>query len=266
MLLAGVLAVLAVQPFSCAAADSYEWEDGTIFDTGTEVTQVVTLEGASGGKAVSLLDAGDSVTLDVKAAAAGAYTLGIRYSQPYDEKGKMQNVLINGDSAGSVSCDYTGEGKFKTANVTAVLKAGSNKITIESSWGWTYLDVLTVTPWKGGTVSSDAALSNPKASQKAQSLYAFLCDTYGKNVIAGQQESTWMGSEDYEFNIIQNASGNCLSSAVLTTWARIFQAATAVRKRGLPKAALLQFAGTAALILREAIPNPWWQSRTGQSF
>ncbi len=208
LLLAGVLAVLAVQPVSCAAADSYEWEDGTIYDTGTEVTKVVTLEGASGGKAVSLLDAGDSVTLDVKAAAAGSYTLGIRYSQPYDEKGKMQNVLINGDSAGTVSCDYTGEGKFKTANVTAVLKAGSNKITIESSWGWTYLDSLTVTERASSGTTVSAKLSNPKATAEAQSLYAFLCDTYGKHVISGQQESTWMGSEDYEFNIIKNAKAN----------------------------------------------------------
>ncbi len=205
--LAGVLAVLSLQPVSCAEADAYEWEDGTIYDTGTEVTSVVELSGASGGKAVSLLDAGDSVTLNVKAAAAGSYTLGIRYSQPYDEQGKMQNVIINGDSAGSVSCEYTGDGKFKTANVTAVLKAGTNKITIESSWGWTYLDSLTVTERASGSESVSAKLSNPKATAEAQSLYAFLCDTYGKHVISGQQESTWMGSEDYEFNIIKNASG-----------------------------------------------------------
>ncbi len=50
-------------------------------------------------------------------------------------------------------------------------------------------------------------LSNPKASAQTQSLYSFLCDTYGNHVISGQQESTWMGSEDYEFDIIRNASG-----------------------------------------------------------
>ena len=50
-------------------------------------------------------------------------------------------------------------------------------------------------------------LSNPKATAATKSLYSYLCDTYGKGVLAGQQESTWMGSEDYEFNIIKNASG-----------------------------------------------------------
>ncbi len=207
MLLAGMMAVSAIQPISASAADTYEWETGEIYDTGTEKTTVAALTGASGGKAISLLDAGDSVTLDIKVPSAGAYTLGIRYSQPYDEGGKTQNVLINGKQTGTIGCNYTDEGKFDTVNITANLSAGANSITIESSWGWTYLDTLTVTPWKGGTVSSGAKLSNPDATQKTQSLYAFLCDTYGKNVLAGQQESTWMGSEDYEFNIIQNASG-----------------------------------------------------------
>ncbi len=207
ILMAGMLAVLTAQPLPCSAVDSYEWEDGKIYDTGTEETTVVTLSGADGGKAVRLLDAGDSVTLHVSAAAAGTYTLSIRYSQPYDEGGKLQNVLINGDSAGSLSCDYTGEGEFKVAEIPAVLKAGSNQITVESSWGWTYLDSLNITERSAAGTSVSAELANPKSTQKTQSLYAFLCDTYGKHVIAGQQESTWMGSDDYEFNIIKNASG-----------------------------------------------------------
>lgn len=60
-------------------------------------------------------------------------------------------------------------------------------------------------------LDADAAdygvLSNANSSAETRSLYSFLCDTYGKGVLAGQQESTWMGSEDYEFNIIKSASG-----------------------------------------------------------
>ena len=55
--------------------------------------------------------------------------------------------------------------------------------------------------------AQESSLSNPNASAEAQSLYRFLHDTYGNYVISGQQESTWMGSEDYEFDIIHNASG-----------------------------------------------------------
>ena len=205
--LAGILTVLSFQPFPAHGADEYEWESGTIYDTGTAETTVVSLTGASGGKAVNLLDAGDSVTLRIRVPSAGAYTLSIRYSQPYDEGGKIQNVLINGKQTDTVSCGYTASGSFETASVTANLKAGENTVTVESSWGWTYLDTLTVTPWEGGAASVDAVLSDQKATAKTQALYAFLCDTYGKHVLAGQQESTWMGSEDYEFNIIQKASG-----------------------------------------------------------
>ncbi len=207
LLFIGILAVSGIQPVSAQAADTYEWESGTIYDAGTEKTETVLLKGASCGKAVRLLDAGDSVTLKVKVGSAGAYTLSLRYSQPYDENGKIQNILVNGKRNGTIDFGYTDSGKFDTAAVTANLTAGENSVTVESSWGWTYLDTLTITPWKGGTVSPDAKLSNPNATQKTQSLYAFLCDTYGKKALAGQQESTWKGSENYEFNIIQNASG-----------------------------------------------------------
>ena len=75
---------------------------------------------------------------------------------------------------------------------------------------------MTVTPLAGHFAdapailtasAADNALSNPNATAETQSLYRFLCDTYGNYVISGQQESTWMGSEDYEFEIIHNASG-----------------------------------------------------------
>ncbi len=52
-----------------------------------------------------------------------------------------------------------------------------------------------------------AVLSNPEASEKTASLYSYLCDTYGHFIISGQQESTWMDSEDYEFDIIKKVSG-----------------------------------------------------------
>ncbi len=132
-------------PFGTDAADTvYEFENGTIYNTGDNVTEAVTLTGASGGKAVSLLDSGDSVTLEVNAPADGRYTLAIRYSQPYDEAGKYQNVLVNGTETGQMLCAHTAENAFRTAEVSANLKKGKNTVTIEASWGWSYLDSLTV--------------------------------------------------------------------------------------------------------------------------
>ncbi len=194
-------------PTAAAAGSTYEFENGTIYDMGDNATAAVTLTGASGGRAVDLRDAGDSVTLNVSADKGGLYTLRIRYSQPYDEAGKYQNVLVNGTNVGQILCAYTGDGGFRTADISTSLKTGSNSITIEGSWGWTYLDSMTLEEGTSVGNSISGRLSNPNASAETQSLYSFLCDTYGSYVIAGQQESTWMGSENYEFDIIRDASG-----------------------------------------------------------
>lgn len=61
-----------------------------------------------------------------------------------------------------------------------------------------------------GSVPSDpedAALSNPNASKEATALYDYIVSTEGNAVITGQQESTWMGSADYETDYIYSASG-----------------------------------------------------------
>ncbi len=51
------------------------------------------------------------------------------------------------------------------------------------------------------------ALSNPDASEEAKALYEYICDLYGEAILSGQQESTWMGSEQYEFDYIYNKTG-----------------------------------------------------------
>ena len=55
--------------------------------------------------------------------------------------------------------------------------------------------------------SAELSLSNPKASKEAKVLYEYICDTYRKGIISGQQESTWMGSEQYEFDYIYENTG-----------------------------------------------------------
>ena len=190
-----------------AAAYQYEFEKGTITAAGENPAEITAVKGASGGKAVNLRDGGNKISLTVHAAEEGAHRITLRYSQPYDETGKPQNVIVNGTNAGEIMCEQTGEGEFKTVSVGANLKKGDNDITVEASWGWSFLDALVI---EKGTFTNDSGggkLSNPKASAQAQALYNFLCDTYGNNVISGQQESTWMGSENYEFDIIKRASG-----------------------------------------------------------
>ncbi len=52
-----------------------------------------------------------------------------------------------------------------------------------------------------------AALSNPNASESAKGVYDLICDVTGYATYSGQQESTWMGSADYETDYIYAASG-----------------------------------------------------------
>lgn len=50
-------------------------------------------------------------------------------------------------------------------------------------------------------------LSNPNADEVTQKVYDYICENFEKNIITCQQESTWMGSPDYEMNIIEESTG-----------------------------------------------------------
>lgn len=55
--------------------------------------------------------------------------------------------------------------------------------------------------------SSKYALSNPNADEGAKRTYAYISDNFGKVMISCQQESTWMGSPDYEMDYIESVTG-----------------------------------------------------------
>lgn len=50
-------------------------------------------------------------------------------------------------------------------------------------------------------------LSNKNADEITQRVYNYLCDNFGKRMLSGQQESTWMGTPDYEMNYILEKTG-----------------------------------------------------------
>lgn len=45
------------------------------------------------------------------------------------------------------------------------------------------------------------------ANEATEEVYQYLCDSFGKVMLSCQQESTWMGSPDYEMDIIEQATG-----------------------------------------------------------
>lgn len=58
-----------------------------------------------------------------------------------------------------------------------------------------------------GGYSVAGTLSNPDADQKTQNIYSYICDNFGSYIISAQQESTWMGSVDYEIDYIEDTTG-----------------------------------------------------------
>ncbi|MCR4780322.1 MAG: glycoside hydrolase family 26 protein [Ruminiclostridium sp.] len=56
-------------------------------------------------------------------------------------------------------------------------------------------------------VQPDAARPERRFSESAQRLYDYICETYHSHILSGQQESTWMGSEQYEFDYISEKTG-----------------------------------------------------------
>lgn len=60
---------------------------------------------------------------------------------------------------------------------------------------------------QSSVLSEEHSLSNKNSDEKTQKIYKYICDLYGKNMLSCQQESTWMGSPDYEVNYINENTG-----------------------------------------------------------
>lgn len=60
---------------------------------------------------------------------------------------------------------------------------------------------------KANEIYESVKLSNPNASIKTKRVYKYLCDIDGTYTLSAQQESTWMGSVDYEMDYIYNNTG-----------------------------------------------------------
>ena len=50
-------------------------------------------------------------------------------------------------------------------------------------------------------------LSNANADETTKKIYSYICDTYENGIISAQQESTWMGSTEYEMDYIYDTTG-----------------------------------------------------------
>ena len=141
---------------------------------------------ASGWKAVgTFANPDDAITFTIDIPSDGVYDLiltakGIGGS-------KINNLLVDGQQQGTFEC---GSIMFTDAPVRGVLlTAGQHTVTVTPSWGWFYLDKLTVAQANAidnSVYDVSPALINPNATEEAKALFAYLCDSYGKVTLSGQ--------------------------------------------------------------------------------
>ena len=200
----------AVAPYKASAAGTvlkYEFEEGKteggkIYADGASGVKLedfpedTDLSGFSGKGFAYLDQKGTTLSVEADVPEAGLYEMTVCYCEPSDPRKKVQYLNVNGVNQGELTCPYTN--KFaETSGGVVNLAKGKNTIELKAYWGYTFFDYITLKPALETLtkLSPTRELSNPKASDTAKRLYSYLCDVYGKHIIAGQQE--YCGDHNY---------------------------------------------------------------------
>ena len=173
--------VATAATFVAAPPIRLEAEDAILADD--HKVLVVADSKASGGKFVDMKDG--NLEFKVTVPATGYYTLWANYQIPSESTSKIQNLTVNGTSAGQISFGISdnfttikGAGKIK-------LTAGENVIGIVHSWGYVNLDYIELTEYEASPWSISPKPVTPEPTESAQKLYNFLLENFGKRVISG---------------------------------------------------------------------------------
>ena len=145
--------------------------------------KVLTDESASGGKYVDMGSGNLLFTVDMP--SEGYYTLFINYKLPSDRTSKIQNLTLNGNSAGQISFGLTDEFKVIKGAGKIKLSKGKNTIGIEKSWGWVEIDYIEITEFEATPWNVSSVPVTPEPTESAQKLYSFLLENFGKRTISG---------------------------------------------------------------------------------
>ncbi len=130
---------------------------------------------------------GDGVQVTLTVPRAGHYDIVVR-QQSVGGGEKVNNISANGQQVGEVKCTGT---QWNEGVVEYVwLEEGDNAVSVTKSWGWITVDWIAAKeskPLPADVYDVKPDLVNPNASIEAKRLMTFLCDSYGKKIISGQQ-------------------------------------------------------------------------------
>ena len=218
---AALLICAAPQAFLSAAsadgAEKFEFESGKLTDcengflTWAQIDEdaegnVCDLSGYSGTGFAYIDRKGAKAELTVNVAEAGLYELLISYVQCFDTNRKIQNLYVNGVSQGEVCFPYNSKEGWSLLSAGYIpLNKGDNTVMLESYWGYTMLDYVTLkkAPESVSTLKPERKLTNPDSSDATKRLFNYLCDCYGNSILSGQQE--YVGSHNYNINADEQA-------------------------------------------------------------
>ena len=167
--------------YSMAEALRYEAEDAIPADD--HEIETLTDAKASGGKYVDM--GSGNLLFNVDMPKDGYYTLFINYKLPSDRTNKIQNLTLNGNSAGQVSFGLTDEFTVIKGAGKIKLSKGKNTIGIEKSWGWVQIDYIEITEFEATPWNISPTPVTPEPTESAQKLYRFLLENFGKRTISG---------------------------------------------------------------------------------
>ena len=146
----------------------------------------------------------DTCTFTVSVEKEGFYDLVFRIASVGGEK--TNPVSVDGVAVGNIFTDQT---YYQDSVIERVwFSAGDHSVSVGVSWGWIYLDKMTVqtaAPLPDDLYTVEAKLINPNATDEAKRLMSFLTDIYGKQILSGQYCDD--GPLGKEMQVIQNATG-----------------------------------------------------------
>jgi mannan endo-1,4-beta-mannosidase len=151
-------------------------------------TLLTATPGFSGtGYAGDFIPEGSKIEWTIPNARAGLYTVQLRYSAPYGDKG--YDLVVNGKkSSGTLTA--TGKKFVAIRSGQIELVSGANTIAIERGWGYFQINSLELEPAKSPVPLRPvpAKLSDPKATVATRTLFADLRRAYGTKTFSGQTE------------------------------------------------------------------------------
>lgn len=176
----------------------------SLSETTSETTSSVTTEAVTSEETTALItsetESETTVTVQITAEVTETAAAAVQTAAAEETTAKTTAVTTQETTAAKTAVTA----KETTAKTTVTTKETTAQTTVTTK---ETTAKTTVTTKAAANQSSTPKLSNPNASKEAKALFEYICSTYGNGIISGQQESTWMGSDQYEFDYIYKNTG-----------------------------------------------------------